>query len=174
MTLAAAPHFTAFGRYEIVRKLGRSMSDVYLARDPAIGRLVVLKIVEQCADAWTAAIAEAERRGAAIQQQLHAIDPRVLEIYDVGDQNGSFYIAMQYAEGCSVAELIAEKGRLDAAQACGIAAEICNQLVSLHSFEAEIDRKKLAVVHGDIKPSNIQIGPDSEIRLLDFGIAKAI
>src|SRR3954451_17542734 len=142
MTLAAAPHFTAFGRYEIVRKLGRSMSDVYLARDPVPGRLVVLKIVEQCSSAWSDAIAEAERRGAAIQQQLHAIDPRVLEIYDVGEQNGSFYIAMQYVEGRSVAELIAESGRLHAMQAGRIAAEICSQLVSLHSFEAEIDRRK--------------------------------
>jgi serine/threonine protein kinase len=150
------------------------MSDVYLARDPSIGRMVVLKIVEQCATAWSEAIAEAERRGAAIQQQLHAIDPRVLEIYDVGEQNGSFYVAMQYAEGRSVAELILEEGRLHAPQAATIAAEICSQLVSLHSFETEIDGRKRAVVHGDIKPSNIQIGPDGEVRLLDFGIAKAI
>lgn len=174
MTSAVAPHFRTFGRYEIVRKLGRSMSDVYLARDPIIGRLVVLKIVEQCSNAWSDAIAEAERRGAAIQQQLHAIDHRVLEIYDVGEQNGSFYVAMQYAEGRSVAELIAEKGRLNPGQAAQIAAEICSQLVSLHSFEAEIDGRKRAVVHGDIKPSNIQIGADGEVCLLDFGIAKAI
>jgi tRNA A-37 threonylcarbamoyl transferase component Bud32 len=150
------------------------MSDVYLARDPSIGRLVVLKIVEQCATAWSEAIAEAERRGAAIQQQLHALDPRVLEIYDVGEQNGSFYVAMQYAEGRSVAELLAQDGRLPAPQAARIAAEICSQLVSLHSFETEIDGRKRAVVHGDIKPSNIQIGPDDDVRLLDFGIAKAI
>ncbi len=174
MTSAVAPHFRTFGRYEIVRKLGRSMSDVYLARDPIIGRLVVLKIVEQCSNAWSDAIAEAERRGAAIQQQLHAIDHRVLEIYDVGEQNGSFYVAMQYAEGRSVAELIAEKNRLNPGQAAQIAAEICSQLVSLHSFEAEIDGRKRAVVHGDIKPSNIQIGPDGEVCLIDFGIAKAI
>jgi tRNA A-37 threonylcarbamoyl transferase component Bud32 len=174
MTSAAAPHFTKFGRYDIVRKLGRSVSDVYLAHDSAIGRQVVLKIVEQCGDSWTQAIAEAERRGAAIQQQLHAIDPRVLEIYDVGLQNGSFYVAMQYAEGRSVAELLEEKGRLAPAEAAAIASEICSQLVSLHSFEAEIDGKKRAVVHGDIKPSNIQIGPEGEVRLLDFGIAKAI
>jgi len=174
VTTAVTPHFRTFGRYEIVRKLGRSMSDVYLARDPVPGRLVVLKIVEQCSSAWSDAIAEAERRGAAIQQQLHAIDRRVLEIYDVGEQNGSFYVAMQYAQGLSVAELIAEKGRLDPGQAAGIAAEICSQLVSLHSFEAEIDGRKRAVVHGDIKPSNVQIGSDGEVRLLDFGIAKAI
>ena len=134
----------------------------------------MLKIVEQCSNAWSDAIAEAERRGAAIQQQLHAIDHRVLEIYDVGEQNGSFYVAMQYAEGRSVAELIAEKNRLNPGQAAQIAAEICSQLVSLHSFEAEIDGRKRAVVHGDIKPSNIQIGPDGEVCLIDFGIAKAI
>jgi tRNA A-37 threonylcarbamoyl transferase component Bud32 len=167
-------HFTRFGRFEIVRKLGRSMSDVYLAYDPATDRQIVLKIVEQCHDSYTQAIADAERRGAVIQQQLHSIDPRILQIYDAGEQNGSFFVAMEYAEGRSLAELLKEQGRLDARQAAGYVAEICSQLASLHSFEAEIDGKKRAVVHGDIKPANIQIGPSGEVRLLDFGIAKAI
>jgi hypothetical protein len=171
---AAAPHFTRFGRYEIVRKLGRSMSDVYLAHDPVINRQVVLKIVEQCHDSVTAAIADAERRGAAIQQKLHARDPRILEIYDAGEHNGSFFVAMQYAEGRTLAEVLQSEGRLKPDRAARYAAEICSQLTSLHTFEMEIDGRTRAVVHGDIKPSNIQIGHDDELRLLDFGIAKAI
>src|ERR1051325_2935446 len=128
MSAAATPHFTTFGRYEIVRKLGRSMSDVYLAHDPAINRYVVLKIVEQCQASFTQAIVDAERRGAAIQQQLHALDARILEIYAAGEHNGSFFIAMQYAEGRSLAELLQEQGRIDPLRAARYAAEICSQL----------------------------------------------
>jgi serine/threonine protein kinase len=171
---APAPHFTRFGRYEILRKLGRSMSDVYLAFDPATHRQIVLKIVEQCHDAVTAAIADAERRGASIQQRLHQRDPRILEIYDAGEHNGSFFVAMQYADGRTLAELLRDEGRLKPERAARYAAEICSQLATLHSFEMEIDGRNRAVVHGDIKPANIQIGPEDDLRLLDFGIAKAI
>jgi hypothetical protein len=169
-----APHFTRFGKYEIIRKLGRSMTDVYLALDPEMNKRVVLKIVEQCRDSYTEIVVEAERRGAAIQQQLHALDSRILEVYDYGDLNGCFFVAMEYAEGRSLAEVLRAEGRIEAERASRYIAEVCSQLVTLHSFQAEIDGHKRAVVHGDIKPSNIQIGPSGEVRLLDFGIAKYI
>lgn len=167
-------HFKQFGRYEIIRKLGRSMTDVYLALDPDMKRRVVLKIVEDSHDAYTQVVMEAEKRGAAIQKQLHTLDPRILEIYDYGEQNGCFFVAMEYVEGRSLAEVLREEQRLDARRAARIAIEVCSQLQTLHSFEAELDGRKRAVVHGDIKPANIQIGPHDEVRLLDFGIAKAI
>lgn len=169
-----ALHFKTFGRYEIIRKLGRSMTDVYLALDPDENRRVVLKIVEHSHDAYTQLVMEAEKRGAAIQKQLHSLDPRILEIYDFGEQNGCFFVAMEYVEGRSLAELLRQEQRLDPKRAARIAIEVCSQLQTLHSFEAEIDGRKRAVVHGDIKPANIQIGPHDETRLLDFGIAKAI
>jgi hypothetical protein len=169
-----APHFTRFGKYEIIRKLGRSMTDVYLALDPEMNKRVVLKIVEQCRDAYTEIVVEAERRGAAIQQQLHALDPRILEVYDFGDLEGCFFVAMEYAEGHSLAEMLRAEGRIEPERAARYIAEVCSQLVTLHAFQAEIDGHKRAVVHGDIKPSNIQIGPNGDVRLLDFGIAKYI
>jgi serine/threonine protein kinase len=172
--LTPALHFTQFGKYEIIRKLGRSMTDVYLALDPEANRRVILKIVEQCRDPLTQLIVDAERRGAAIQQQLHTLDARILEIYEYGDQNGCFFLAMQYAEGRSLAEVIHKEGRLDADRAARYGIEICSQLQTLHSFQADIDGHSRAVVHGDIKPANIQIGPNNEVWLLDFGIAKAI
>ncbi len=172
--MTPALHFTQFGRYEIIRKLGRSMTDVYLALDPEANRRVVLKIVEQCRDPLTQIVVDAERRGAAIQQQLHERDPRILEVYEYGDQNGCFFLAMQYAEGRSLAEVIRKENRLDAVRAARYCAEICSQLTTLHSFQAEIDGQQRAVVHGDIKPHNVQIGPHDEVWLLDFGIAKAI
>jgi serine/threonine protein kinase len=169
-----ARHFTEFGKYQIIRKLGRSMSDVYLALDPGPNRQIVLKIVEQCRDAVTQLIVDAERRGAAIQQQLHAVDPRILEIYEFGEQNGCFFVAMEHAEGRSLADILRLDGRMDAVAAARITAEICSQLAVLHSYQVDLDGQRRAIVHGDIKPSNIQIGPHGEVRLLDFGIAKAI
>ncbi len=164
----------SFGRYEIVRKLGRSMTDVYLAFDPDAARRVVLKIVEPCENGFTAVIVEAEKRGAAIQQQLHSLDGRILEVYETGEIDGCFYLAMQYAEGASLSELIQQHGRLDPLRAARYAEDVASQLVTLHSFLVEVDGRKQAIVHGDIKPSNIQIGPRGEVWLLDFGIAKAI
>ena len=172
--MTPAPHFTKFGPYEIIRKLGRSMTDVYLALDPERNRRVVLKIVEQCRDALTEIVVDAERRGAAIQQQLHALDSRILEVYDYGEKDGCFFVAMQYAEGRSLAEILAAERRLEPARAARYAADVASQLTALHSFQMEIDGRRRAVVHGDIKPSNIQIGPNGEVRLLDFGIAKYI
>src|SRR5690348_1761315 len=150
------------------------MSDVYLALDPADDRQTVLKIVEQSPDPWTQVVLEAERRGALLQKQLHDADPRFLEVYDSGDVDGCYFVAMQYVEGKTLAEILKAQRRIGPVQAAGYAAEVCNQLEKLHSFEIEIDGRKRAVVHGDIKPSNIQICPDGSVRLLDFGISKAI
>ena len=167
-------HFQQFGRYKIIRKLGRSMTDVYLALDPETNRSVVLKIIEQLRDDFTQLVIEAESRGAQIQKQLHEIDPRILEVYDFGEQQGCFFVAMQYFKGKSIAELLQAEGRLDPKRAARYAMEVCSQLGTLHSFLSDVNGRRTAVVHGDIKPNNIQIGPDEELRLLDFGIAKVI
>jgi serine/threonine protein kinase len=167
-------HFSTFGKYEIIRKLSRSMTDVYLAYDPELQRKAVVKIIEHSRDDFTQLIIEAERRGAELQEQLHKLDGRILEIYDFGEQSNCFFVAMQYFEGRTVAEVLKSEGPLEARRAASYGVEICNQLRSLHSFVSDIDGHKTAVVHGDIKPSNVQLGPNGEIRLLDFGIAKVI
>jgi hypothetical protein len=163
-----------FGPYDILRKLGRSMTDVYLARDTRNSRMCVLKVVEESNDAYTQQVLVAERRGAAIQKQLRDFDPRFVEIYDYGQLENAFFVAMEYVEGRSVADMIGESGRLEANNAARIAMEICSQLEKLHSHQAEIDGRRRAIVHGDIKPSNVQITPSGQVRLLDFGIAKVI
>ncbi len=167
-------HFQKFGKYEIVRKLGRSMTDVYLARDAEINRRVVLKMVECARDDYTQLLIEAERRGAQIQKQLREIDPRILEIYEFGEQDGCFFVAMEYVEGRTLAEILQTHRRLDPKRAVRYAAEICSQLKTLHSFVSDVNGRRTAVVHGDIKPSNVQIGASDDLRLLDFGIAKVI
>jgi hypothetical protein len=167
-------HTQAFGRYEIIRKLSRSMTDVYLAHDPERGCAVVLKMIERSGDEWTQLVIEAERRGALIQKQLHEKDRRILQIYDHGELNHTFFVAMEYFEGRTLAEILQQEKRLEGKRAARFAAEICSQLRTLHSFVSNVDGRRTAVVHGDIKPSNVQVGGNDELRLLDFGIAKVI
>ena len=150
------------------------MTDVYLAFDTGANRHAVLKIVEESPDPLTQLILEAERRGAELQKQLHEADSRVIEVYDYGHLDGFFFVSMQYIEGRTVAEILKQEGRIEPARAARFAAEILSQLDKLHSFQAVIDGQRRSVVHGDIKPSNIQIGTNDEVRLLDFGIAKAL
>ena len=164
---------TRFGQYEIIRRLGKSMNDVYLALDTRENRQAALKLIKSSPDAVSRLILEAERRGAAIQQRLRTLDPRVIEIYEYGDRDGYFYVAMQYVEGDNLAEVLRRDGRMSAHRAARIAMEICGQLEKFHSFQPG-DGTTTSVVHGDIKPSNIHLGPNETVRLLDFGIAKAL
>jgi serine/threonine-protein kinase len=164
-----------FGKYEIIRKLSRSMTDVYLARDVWTNQKLVLKRIEQSKDEFTRIAIEAETRGAQIQKQLHSIDPRILAIYDYGDLGNFFFVAMEYCEGRSLAEILRDDGRLDPRLAASYAADVCGQLRTLHSFVTDYAGRRTAVIHGDIKPSNIQISKaKGDVRLLDFGISKNI
>src|SRR3984885_15167967 len=144
-----------FGKYEIIRKLSRSMTDVYLARDVWTNQKIVLKRIEQSKDEFTRIAIEAETRGAQIQKQLHQLDPRILAIYDCGDLGNFFFVAMEYCEGKSLAEILQAGGRLDPRRAARYAVEICSQLRTLHSFVTDYAGRRTAVIHGDIKPSNI-------------------
>jgi serine/threonine protein kinase len=164
----------SFGKYKIIRKLSRSMTDVYLAVDNELNRTVVLKLIEHSRDDFTQLIIEAEARGAQLQKQLHAIDSRILEVYEWGEGDGYFFVAMEYFEGRTLAEVLRAEGNLDPQRAARYTAEICNQLRTLHTFTSDLNGHKTAVVHGDVKPSNIQLNSDDVLRLLDFGIAKVI
>jgi len=158
---------TRFARYEIIRRLGKSMTEVYLAIDTITQRKVALKLIPEGDDQARRLIVEAERRGAAIQKELHDLDPRMVEIYEFGDLDGYFFVAMQFVEGRTVADLLSADRVVDPCRAAVIALEICEQLAKFHAWES-------AVVHGDIKPSNIHLGPSDTVRLLDFGIAKTL
>jgi hypothetical protein len=155
------------GRYEIVRPIGKSMTDVYLAIDTVENRKAALKLIRPDGGSVSRLVMEAERRGAAIQKELGGLDPRMVQIYDFGDLDGYFFVAMQYVEGRTLAEVLESDSVIDANRAAVIALEICEQLAKFHAGQA-------AVVHGDIKPSNIHLGPNDTVRLLDFGIAKTL
>jgi hypothetical protein len=143
------------------------MTEVYLAVDILEGHKVALKLVPTDGDAVSRLIVEAERRGAEIQKELQDLDPRMVQVYGSGEADGWFYVAMQYVEGRSLAEILRADRAIEPVRAATIAIELCEQLVKFHSAPS-------AVVHGDIKPSNIHIGPHDTVRLLDFGIAKTL
>ncbi|MGA2155090.1 MAG: serine/threonine-protein kinase [Bryobacteraceae bacterium] len=170
-----APADRRIGKYEIGRKLGRGgMADVYLAEDTETGHTVALKLIEHGADADTVETIEAERRGAELQARLAAVDPRVVRVYGAGDIENYFHVAMEYIDGQDLAELL-RRGPLVIEFAVDTAIAVAETLVHAHNLEASIDGKEFrGVVHGDIKPKNIRIDSRGDVRVLDFGIAKAL
>jgi serine/threonine protein kinase len=170
-----APAGRKLGKYEIRQKLGRGgMADVYLADDTELHSPVALKLIEHAADPEIAEIIEAERRGIRLQAHLAAIDRRVVRIYDAGDLDGYFFIAMEYIDGQDLAELL-RRGPLAPEAAVDIAIAVAETLEHAHTLAVAIDGKDFhGIVHGDIKPKNIRIDSRGQVRVLDFGIAKAL
>ena len=170
-----APASRKIGKYEILRKLGRGgMADVYLAHDSENGGAVALKLIEHATDADTTDAIAAERRGAELQAHLAAIDPRVVRVYGAGDADGFFFVAMEYIDGQDLAELM-RRGPLVVGFATEVAIAVAKTLDNAHNLQMAIGGKDFrGVVHGDIKPKNIRIDAHGEVRVLDFGIAKAL
>jgi serine/threonine protein kinase/tetratricopeptide (TPR) repeat protein len=170
-----APASRKLGKYEIRQKLGRGgMADVYLAQDTEQGHMVALKIIEHSPDPDTCDFIEAERRGAVLQAHLAAVDPRVARVYDSGDLEGYFFVAMEYIDGQDLAELM-RHGKLEVEFATDVAIAVASTLDNAHNLKVAINGKDFCgVVHGDIKPKNIRIDSHAQVRVLDFGIAKAL
>jgi len=170
-----APARRQIGKYEIRQKLGRGgMADVYLAHDTADGHEVALKLIEHAEDADTRDSIEAERRGAELQARLADVDSHVAKIFDAGDADGYFYVAMEYVAGQDLSELM-RGGPLEPAFAVDTAIAVAGTLENAHNLHATIGGKEFhGIVHGDIKPKNIRIDTRGQVRVLDFGIAKAL
>lgn len=166
-----------FGRYQIIRKLaGGGMGRVYLAYDPMLNRQVGLKLIDSEGDRDSIDVVTAERRGATLQDQLAKRETggRVAQIFDVGDREGYFYIAMEYIQGEDLSELVS-RGPLDPQRAVSIALDVLDVLVKAHNFQSVIEeRTHRGIIHGDIKPRNIRITESGQVKVLDFGIAKAV
>ena len=164
-----------YDRYIIRRLLGRgSMGEVYLALDTDYNREVAIKRVYDGPDADDREILEAERLGAELQKRLAGVDPRVVIVHQYGEIHGDLVIEMEYIEGEDLSVLLA-RGPLDPSHGAHIAIELCEMLENLQSFNTVIDDKRFAgIVHGDLKPKNIRIATNGQIKVLDFGIAKAL
>ena len=167
--------FHRIGPYEIDREIGRGgMAVVFLATDTRTNSRVALRLVATGRDQEADGTLEAECWGAKLQEQFCLASPHVPRVYEHGRQDGYLYIAMEYLDGQNLSEVIAG-GPLPAARAIGIGMQLCDFLETAHAFEVTIDGRQLrSLLHGDLQPRNIRILEGDQVKVLDFGIAKAL
>jgi serine/threonine protein kinase len=167
--------FHRIGPYEIDREIGRGgMAVVFLATDTRTNSRVALRLVGAGRDHEADGTLEAECWGAKLQEQFCQASPHVPRVYEHGIEDGYFYIAMEYLEGQNLSEVIAA-GPLPAPRAIGIGLQLCDFLEAAHEFEVTIDGRPLrSLLHGDLQPRNIRVLPGDHVKILDFGIAKAL
>lgn len=149
-----------FSHYRILEKLGEGgMGEVYKAEDVRLGRLVAIKFLSRqlCEDPLSR---ERFKRESLTASSLE--HPNICTVFDVGELEGRPYITMQYLEGCTLDQLIAQKG-LDGEQQLQIGLKVAEALAFAH---------QRGVLHRDIKPGNILVSTTGEVKILDFGIAK--
>jgi serine/threonine protein kinase len=163
------------GPYEIGHEIGRGgMAVVFVATDSRDGRCVALKLVPVATDHDAQEVLEAERWGAKLQEQFCRISQNVPIVYEHGTEGGYFYIAMEYIDGRNLSEILAA-GALAPRRAVDIAIQLCHFLEAAHGFESTIDGRNLrSLLHGDLKPRNIRVLRADKVKVLDFGIAKAL
>jgi eukaryotic-like serine/threonine-protein kinase len=150
------------GRYRIQRKLGAGgMADVYLAEDQELGRRVAIKILNG-RHANDAQFIERFRREAKNAAALN--HPNIVSIYDRGEAEDTYYIAMEYLDGRTLKELIVGRG----AAPVNVAIEYARQILSALRFA-----HRHGIVHRDIKPHNVLVDSDGRVKVTDFGIARA-
>lgn len=149
-------------RYEIIDKVGSGgMADVYKAKCHRLNRYVAIKILknEYSSDKNFVAKFRAEAQSAAGLSH-----PNIVNVYDVGDDDGLYYIVMELVEGITLKKFIERKGRLEIKEAIGISIQIAQGMEAAHANH---------IIHRDIKPQNIIISRDGKVKVTDFGIAKA-
>jgi beta-lactam-binding protein with PASTA domain/predicted Ser/Thr protein kinase len=150
------------GRYRVVRKLGTGgMANVYLAEDQELGRRVAIKMLDD-RHAQDEQFVERFRREAKNAAGLS--HPNIVSIYDRGEAEGTYYIAMEYLEGRTLKELILSRGPTPIPVAIDYTRQILAGLAFAH---------RKGIVHRDIKPHNVVVGPDGRLKVTDFGIARS-
>jgi serine/threonine-protein kinase len=167
--------FQQLGPYEILQSIGHGMAgSVFLARDRRTDQRVALKIVPHGTDNDAVEIIAAERWGAELQKQLSQLSSRVPTVFEHGDHESGYYVSMEYLDGENLSSVIS-RGPIPAEQAAEIGVELCRFLEDAHRFEAVIDNRALrSLVHGDLTPRNVRITSNQQVKVLDFGIAKAL
>ena len=149
-------------RYSLLHKLGEGgMADVYLAIDTILNREVAVKILRGDMAVDPVAVLRFKREATAALTLNH---PNIVEVYDVGEENGQHYIVMEYIKGITLKQLISKRGALDKQESVDIMRQLVGAMIHAH---------KNNVVHRDIKPQNILIKDDGTVKLSDFGIALA-
>ena len=157
-----APGHVLGGRYRLNHELARGgMATVWVAEDPLLSRRVAIKILHPEL-AVNAALRTRFRNEAVAAAKLS--HPAIVATYDTGDDDGVAYIVMQLVEGPTLRRMLDARGKLPVSEAVDIACQVAEALEHAHSH---------GLVHRDIKPANVLIPPDGQIKVTDFGIAKA-
>jgi serine/threonine-protein kinase len=150
------------GRYRIIRKLGAGgMADVYLAEDQELGRRVAIKILN---DRHAADDSFIERFRREAKNAAGLSHPNIVSIYDRGEAEGTYYIAMEFLDGRSLKELIVGRGPAPIKTAIDYARQILAAVGFAHRH---------GIVHRDIKPHNVLVGSEGRLKVTDFGIARS-
>ncbi|MEW6188710.1 MAG: Stk1 family PASTA domain-containing Ser/Thr kinase [Actinomycetota bacterium] len=150
------------GRYEIIEKIGSGgMADVYKAYDEVLHRTVALKILHPQFAQEENFVARFRREAQAAAGLNH---PNIVNVHDWGSEDGTYFIVMEYLEGRNLKQIIADRGSLPFDIAVDIARQVCSALRFAHKHD---------IIHRDIKPHNIIITTEGEVKVTDFGIARA-
>ncbi|MBR1930780.1 MAG: Stk1 family PASTA domain-containing Ser/Thr kinase [Lachnospiraceae bacterium] len=149
-------------RYEILEKIGTGgMSDVYKAKDHKLNRFVAVKVLKQEFSENANFVSKFRIEAQAAAGLMH---PNIVNVYDVGEESGIYYIVMELVEGITLKKYIEKKARLSYKEAVTIAIQVSMGIDAAH---------KNHIIHRDIKPQNIIISRDGKVKVTDFGIAKA-
>ena len=150
-------------RYEIGKRIGRGgMAEIFQARDILLDRPVAIKVLfpEFATDP---AFVERFRREAQAAANLN--HPNIVGVYDWGKVNNTYYIAMEYVNGRTLADILKQSGTLTPMQVCDVMSEVASALISAHQN---------GVIHRDVKPGNILVSTTGQVKVADFGIARAL
>lgn len=149
-------------RYEILEKIGTGgMSDVYKAKCHKLNRYVAIKVLKQEFSENANFVSKFRSEAQAAAGLMH---PNIVNVYDVGEENGIYYIVMELVEGITLKKYIEKKARLSYKEAVSIAIQVSMGIEAAHNNH---------IIHRDIKPQNIIISKDGKVKVTDFGIAKA-
>ncbi len=149
-------------RYEILEKIGTGgMSDVYKAKCHKLNRYVAIKVLKQEFSENANFVSKFRIEAQAAAGLMH---PNIVNVYDVGEENGIYYIVMELVEGITLKKYIEKKARLSYKEAVSIAIQVSMGIQAAHNNH---------IIHRDIKPQNIIISKDGKVKVTDFGIAKA-
>ena len=150
-------------RYEILKLIGEGgMANVYLARDTILDRRVAVKVLRGDLAGDEKFVRRFQREALSASSLSH---PNIVEIYDVGEDDGNFYIVMEYIEGKTLKQLIKKRGVLSLPETMDIMLQLLDALNSAHDSY---------IIHRDIKPQNIMIKDSGLVKITDFGIAMAL
>jgi len=150
-------------RYEIIEKIGTGgMSDVYRAKCHKLNRFVAVKVLKQEFSENVNFVSKFRTEAQAAAGMMH---PNIVNVYDVGEENGTHYIVMELVEGITLKQYIEKKARLSVKEAISIAIQVSMGIEAAHNNH---------IIHRDIKPQNIMISKEGKVKVTDFGIAKAV